>query len=628
MAGFAARGHAVGHLVGVVLVVEVDQEQPDLAGQRIAGVAGAQLPGARLLRFNLAAVDRFAHLAVLYGAEGAFGVGVQVPVFVQVIHHVQRRQRRVIANVEAVVLDVVVLIRLDVLVAHARRDSPVADVDAIVDIEGVRLGAGLGIAIVRAGGGRQPAGAGLAGVAQLVGGFADVAVADADLMRRISPAEALAVARFHAAHPVFARRQRQVFALIQIAAAQGVGVEALHVELVLLIRLILIAEVRQLAAAPELVVRARRLERIGVVVRAAQAARHVRFAFVVLQQAVEGVYLVRGVTAFQHHVVNFGRAVLAPVAAAGAGVEQRRAEAVVGGAADHQVAGAFRVILARGRAELPLHAGLHAEGFRDGAGDEVNHAADALRPVAHRAAAAHHVNRIHIAERDRRQRQLRLAVRGEGYWDAVHQHGGAAGEARIEAANAEVQRHVMAAGAVVLRRHYARHAVQRFTHGGGAGFDEVFAAHYVACTGMFEHVDLAAFRQPVADHGDVLFFLWLRQFGQRVAVVAERFSLQAAARQQGVQAVIDAVAAAQARRTFTGGQCAVHRERDAGARGESVQRAVQLTGRNVIGGSGAGGARHLRCSEDQANGHGQRRGPFSPKRSRSDLSPSVVHTFS
>ena len=61
-------------------------------------------------------------------------------------------------------------------------------------------------------------------------------------------------------------------------------------------------------------------------------------------------------------------------------------------------------------------------------------------------------------------------------------------------------------------------------------------------------------------------FLRLRQFGQRVTVVAERLSLQAAAGQQGVQAVIDAVAAAQARRTFTGGQRAVHRERDAGAR--------------------------------------------------------------
>ena len=398
----------------------------------------------------------------------------------------------------------------------------------------------------------------------------------------------------------------------------------------LLIRLILIAEVRQLAAAPELVVRARRLERVGVVVRPAQAARHVRLAFVVLQQAIEGVHLVRGVTAFQHHVVNLGCAVLAPVAAAGAGVEQRRAEAVVGSAADHQVAGAFRVILARSRAELPLHAGLHAEGFRDGAGDEVDDAADALRPITHRAAAAHHVDRVHIAERDRRQRQLRLAVRREGHRDAVHQYGGAAGEARVEAANAEVQRHVMAAGAVVLRRHHARHPVQRFAHGGGAGFGEFFAAHHVARTGMFEHVYLAAFRQPVTDHGDVFFLLRLRlrPFGQRVTVVAERYSLQAAARQQGVQAVIDAVAAAQARRTFTGGQRAVHRERDAGARGESVQRAVQLTGRNMIGCGGAGGARRQRCGEGQANGHGQRRGAFSPKRSRRYFSPSVVHTFS
>lgn len=64
----------------------------------------------------------------------------------------------------------------------------------------------------------------------------------------------------------------------------------------------------------------------------------------------------------------------------------------------------------------------------------------------------------------------------------------------------------MAAGAVVLRRHHARHTVQRFAHGGGAGFGEFFAAHYVARAGMFEHVYLTAFRQPVTDHGDVFFF--------------------------------------------------------------------------------------------------------------------------
>ncbi|MOA07374.1 hypothetical protein D3C78_1270650 [compost metagenome] len=102
-----------------------------------------------------------------------------------------------------------------------------------------------------------------------MGRFADVAITYADFMRRLAPAEALAVTWLHAAYPIFARRKRQVLALIEIAAAQGIGIETLHVEFVLLIRLILIAEVGQLATAPEFVIRTRRLEWIGVVIRPA-----------------------------------------------------------------------------------------------------------------------------------------------------------------------------------------------------------------------------------------------------------------------------------------------------------------------------------------------------------------------
>ena len=64
-----------------------------------------------------------------------------------------------------------------------------------------------------------------------------------------------------------------------------------------------------------------------------------------LQQAVEGVHLIRRVFAFQHQVVDAGGAVLAPVTAARAGVEQRGAKTVVRCAAHHQVVRLFRVVL-------------------------------------------------------------------------------------------------------------------------------------------------------------------------------------------------------------------------------------------------------------------------------------------
>ena len=121
----------------------------------------------------------------------------------------------------------------------------------------------------------------------------------------------------------------------------------------------------------------------------------------------------------------------APVAAAGAGIKQRAAKAVVGGTTDHQVAGTFGVILTGGRAKLALHAGFHAESFRDGLGDKVHYATDALRPVTYGTAAADHVYRIHIAEGYRRQRQLRLAIRGKGHRNAVHQHRRTAGQAWV-----------------------------------------------------------------------------------------------------------------------------------------------------------------------------------------------------
>ena len=83
----------------------------------------------------------------------------------------------------------------------------------------------------------------------------------------------------------------------------------------------------------------------------------------------------------------------------------------------------------------------------------------------------------------------------------------------------------MAAGAVIFRSNHARHAIQRFSQGGGAGFGKLFSAHHVTRAGMFEYVNLTAFSQPVTDHGDVLFLLHCRLFDQRKAISSQRLGL-------------------------------------------------------------------------------------------------------
>lgn len=69
MTRFTPGGDRVIGLVGIVLIVEVNQEQPHLCGQRAVVVAGADFPGSRFFRFHIAALHSLANLAVLYGAE-------------------------------------------------------------------------------------------------------------------------------------------------------------------------------------------------------------------------------------------------------------------------------------------------------------------------------------------------------------------------------------------------------------------------------------------------------------------------------------------------------------------------------------------------------------------------------
>lgn len=69
-----------------------------------------------------------------------------------------------------------------------------------------------------------------------------------------------------------------------------------------------------------------------------------------------------------------------------------------------------------------------------------------------------------------------------------------------------VHRRVVAAGAVVFRRADAGDAVKYLTHGGCAGFGEILTADHVTRASMFKYVVFTRITQPVADHGQGIFF--------------------------------------------------------------------------------------------------------------------------
>ena len=281
-------------------------------------------------------------------------------------------------------------------------------------------------------------------------------------------------------------------------------------------------------------------------------------------------HLVGRIFTFQHHVVNAGSAMLAPVAAAGAGIEQRGAKAVIRRAANHQVVRLFGIVLRGGWAQLALNTARNAKILRNGAGDEVNDAAHVLRSVAHGARAANHVYGIHIAQRYRRQRQLGLAVGGEGHRDAVHQHRRAAGQARVEAADAKVHRQVVTPGPGILRGVDSRNAVQHLAHSGGAGFGKLRAANNVAGAGVLKHVVFPGVAEPVADYRQRR--LAVNGGGlQRPGVIAQRFEPQAAAVEQRLQAILNVVAAVQAVAVLAPGQAGIGCEGDAAAGGVLIE---------------------------------------------------------
>lgn len=63
--------------------------------------------------------------------------------------------------------------------------------------------------------------------------------------------------------------------------------------------------------------------------------------------------------------------------------------------------------------------------------------------------------------------------------------------------NTKIQRHIMAAGAVIFRSIHSGNTVQCFTKAAGSGFDKIFMAQYGARSGMFENIIFLGIGQPV-----------------------------------------------------------------------------------------------------------------------------------
>lgn len=132
----------------------------------------------------------------------------------------------------------------------------------------------------------------------------------------------------------------------------------------------------------------------------------------------------------------------------------------------------------------------------------------------------------------------------------------------------------MAAGAVVFRRADAVDAVKYLTHGGCAGFGEILTADHVTRASMFKYVVFTRITQPVADHGQGIFF-WCGRGLQRPAVISQRFYLQSAAVQQLLQAALDVVIAVQAVALLAARQAGVNREGKSAVCGILIERFIE-----------------------------------------------------
>ncbi|MNI44311.1 hypothetical protein D3C73_986820 [compost metagenome] len=243
--------------------------------------------------------------------------------------------------------------------------------------------------------------------------FLEVAITNAHLLGGRADVEHMGHPRLDA-EGVIRPRERANGLLIEggdVAAAEAIGVVRQHFGLGAIVDLANPLERDVLAATTEVVVVAIGLERVGIVLRLGQATGHVGVGIVVMQVEAEIVDIGRCPVGLEQYVVDVVAIVaLTITVTVDARVQQRHADAVVGGATDERRVDVLPATVLGGfQGGADFGGGL----FRDGAGDEVDHPANVLWSVAHGTGAAHDVDAVQVTRGNRRHRQLRLAVGGE-----------------------------------------------------------------------------------------------------------------------------------------------------------------------------------------------------------------------
>ena len=256
----------------------------------------------------------------------------------------------------------------------------------------------------------------------LVHRFLQVAVADADLLGGRAGEEDPRDPRLHREHMVVARVRGDgpEVARGDAAAAETVAVVGEHLELGEVVDLAGVLQREVLAPTTEVVPVAHRLEGIVVVLRLGQAARHIGVGVVVVEVGRQLVAVGELPMGLEQHVIDI--VVVVAVAVVGAlhpGIQQRHAQAVVGGPAEERL---VELLPAAVAGMLDGGADFAGELLRNRPGHEVDHPADVLRAVAHRAGAAHDVDTLQVADGQRHHRQLRLAVGRHRRRHAVDHH--------------------------------------------------------------------------------------------------------------------------------------------------------------------------------------------------------------
>ena len=479
----------------------------------------------------------------------------------------------------------------DALEADTRGDGPFADIDLVIDVEGIGLGtAGTVLVDMPVGGrgqDRHVVDQGLA-AGGLVHAFFQIAIADADFLGGRAQVEDVGRSWLDTKGVVAARVGAEGLEVAggDIAAPETVGVVGQHFDLGLVIHLPLVLEGDVLAPAGEVVVVTHRLIRVGLVLLLGQATRHVRIGIVIMQVEGEVVLVGRRPMGLEQDIVDVVAVVaFAITLALHAGVQQRRAKTVVRGAAEESRVEVLDAAVARG---FQGAADLTGEFLRNGPGHEVDHAADVLRSITHGTGTAYHVDAVQVTDRHRGHRQLWLAIRGECRRHAIDQHGGTGRKTRRQAAHADVEGNIAAAGAVVFLHLYARHGAQGVLHVHRALLDHGLAADHGPRPRVVLHNGLVGIAEPVAHHLDVQ-RCQLQRAGRGRGASAQghravlEVIVQAAAAQQHVQGFFRRQVAVDRRCLLAGHQLRAEKHLQGGLLSQLTQGRCQGLGLDMEG---------------------------------------------